>query len=103
MEQTGYHGFLTSKDEVVLGHEFCGEVLEHGPGCSKKVVAGTRVCALPLRRQGDRIDFVGLSRQSPGGYAERVVVEESMILPVPNGLPTDVATLTEPMAVAWHA
>jgi len=37
------------------------------------------------------------------GYAERVVVEESLILPVPNGLDTDLATLTEPMAVAWHA
>lgn len=103
MEQTGYQGFMTSQDEVVLGHEFCGEVLEHGPGCAKNVAAGTRVCALPLRRQGSRVDLIGLSRESPGGYAERVVVEESMMLPVPNGLPTDIATLTEPMAIAWHA
>jgi threonine dehydrogenase-like Zn-dependent dehydrogenase len=30
-------------------------------------------------------------------------VQESLMLPVPNGLPADVAALTEPMAVAWHA
>src|SRR5688500_493609 len=103
MKKTVYPGFMTSKDEVVLGHEFCGEVLEYGPGCAKRVAPGERVCAVPLRRQGDRIDFVGLSQNSPGGYAERVVVEESMILPVPNGLSSDLAALTEPLSVAWHA
>jgi threonine dehydrogenase-like Zn-dependent dehydrogenase len=44
-----------------------------------------------------------LSAHSPGAYAERVVVEASMAMPVPNGLASDVAALTEPMAVAWHA
>src|SRR3977135_1098282 len=32
-----------------------------------------------------------------------MLVEESLMMPVPNGLPPDVAALTEPMAVAWHA
>jgi threonine dehydrogenase-like Zn-dependent dehydrogenase len=103
MDKSGYPGFMTSKDEVVLGHEFCGEVLEYGAGSAKKVAPGTRVCAVPIKRHGERIDFVGLSQHSPGGFAERVVVEESVMFPVPNGLPTDVATLTEPLAVAWHA
>jgi threonine dehydrogenase-like Zn-dependent dehydrogenase len=31
------------------------------------------------------------------------VVEESLTVAVPNGLPHDLATLTEPMAVGWHA
>jgi threonine dehydrogenase-like Zn-dependent dehydrogenase len=103
MEKSGYRGFMSSQEAVVLGHEFCGEVLEYGPGCARRVAGGARVCALPLRRQGDGIDLIGLSERSPGGYAERVVVEESMMLPVPNGLDTDLATLTEPMAIAWHA
>jgi len=30
-------------------------------------------------------------------------VQESMMMPVPNGLAADVAALTEPLAVAWHA
>jgi threonine dehydrogenase-like Zn-dependent dehydrogenase len=32
-----------------------------------------------------------------------MLVEESLMTPVPNGLEPDVAALTEPMAVAWHA
>jgi threonine dehydrogenase-like Zn-dependent dehydrogenase len=32
-----------------------------------------------------------------------MVVEESLAVPVPNGLPHEVAALTEPMAVGWHA
>src|SRR5262249_10889031 len=31
------------------------------------------------------------------------MVEESLMFAVPNGLAPDVAALTEPMAVAWHA
>ena len=40
---------------------------------------------------------------APGAYAEQVLVQESLMMAVPNGLPADVAALTEPMAVAWHA
>ena len=45
----------------------------------------------------------GLSPLAPGGYAEQVLAEQSMSFVVPNGLPPDVAVLTEPMAVALHA
>ncbi|HEU4846510.1 MAG TPA: zinc-binding dehydrogenase [Burkholderiaceae bacterium] len=103
MARMGYRNMAREEDPIVFGHEFCGEVLEHGPGCDKKVRAGTRVCAAPVIRHADGIDMVGLSVRSPGAYAERVVVEESMMMPVPNGLSSDLAALTEPMAVGWHA
>jgi threonine dehydrogenase-like Zn-dependent dehydrogenase len=88
---------------VVLGHEFSGRILDHGPGCRVSSPAGTPVVALPLVRRGGEVHPIGLSAAAPGGYAERLVVEESLAFPVPNGLRPDVATLTEPMAVAWHA
>ena len=103
MLKTGYEGFMRSSEEVVFGHEFCGEVLEHGPRSTKKIKAGARVCALPLIRKSGSVDAIGLSQRSPGAYAEQVVVDESMMIPVPNGLSPDLAALTEPMAVAWHA
>jgi threonine dehydrogenase-like Zn-dependent dehydrogenase len=103
MVRTGYNGFIRSDQEVVFGHEFCGEVIDHGPGSSKKLRTGTRVCALPMLRHGDTVDLIGLSPRSSGAYAERVVVEASLMVPVPNGLAADRAALTEPMAVAWHA
>lgn len=101
--RAGYRHFPSGQDEIVFGHEFCGEVLDYGPATTRKLAAGTRVCAVPLLRQGADIDLLGLSARSAGAYAERVVVEESLMMPVPNGLPADEAALTEPMAVALHA
>jgi threonine dehydrogenase-like Zn-dependent dehydrogenase len=101
--RAGYDRFARSEQEIVFGHEFCGQVAEHGPGCRKGSPTGTRVVALPLLRGSHGVDTVGLSVHAPGAYAEQMLVEESMMMPVPNGLGADVAALTEPMAVAWHA
>jgi threonine dehydrogenase-like Zn-dependent dehydrogenase len=99
----GYHRFARSHEPVVFGHEFCGEVVEHGPGTRRTTPTGTAVVALPLLRNGQGIDAIGLSMHAPGAYAEQVLVQESLMMPVPNGLSPEVAALTEPMAVAWHA
>lgn len=103
MAATGYDGFMRSNQQVVFGHEFCGEVLDHGPRTRKAPRAGTRVVSVPLVRRGSDVHAVGLSVAAPGGYAEQMVVEQSLTLPVPNGLSSEAAALTEPMAVAWHA
>ena len=102
-ERAGYHRFGRSGDAVVFGHEFSGRVAEYGPGCSADVPTGAPVVALPLIRGGAGVDTVGLSPHAPGAYAEQLLVQESLMLPVPNGLSPDVAALTEPMAVALHA
>lgn len=101
--RAGYRHFPGSQDAVVFGHEFCGEVLEHGPGSDRRLKVGTRVCAVPLLRAGGNVDLIGLSARAAGAYAERMVVEASLSMPVPNGLSADHAALTEPMAVALHA
>jgi threonine dehydrogenase-like Zn-dependent dehydrogenase len=102
-EHAGYDRFGRSSQPVVFGHEFSGELAEYGPGCEGRVPAGTPVVALPLIRADSGVDTIGLSTHAPGAYAEQVLVQESMMLPVPNGLGPDVAALTEPMAVALHA
>jgi threonine dehydrogenase-like Zn-dependent dehydrogenase len=101
--RAGYDRFARSDQQIVFGHEFCGEVAEHGPACRKTTATGTQVVALPVLRGSRGIDMVGLSEQAPGAYAEQMLVEESLMMPVPNGLGADVAALTEPMAVGWHA
>ncbi|HEU4976825.1 MAG TPA: zinc-binding dehydrogenase [Baekduia sp.] len=102
-QRTGYDRFGRSDQPIVFGHEYSGVVAEHGPGCRRTVATGTPVVALPIIRNPESVDAIGLSQHAPGAYAEQVVVQESLMLPVPNGLSADVATLTEPMAVAWHA
>ncbi len=77
--------------------------LEYGPGSRRPVPEGTAIVALPLLRAGQDVHAIGLSTAAPGAYAEQMLVQESLTIAVPNGLPPQVATLTEPLAVAWHA
>ena len=102
-ERLGYDRFGRSDQPVVFGHEFSGRVAEYGPKTRGKVPTGAPVVAMPLIRNGGVIDTIGLSLHAPGAYAEELLVDEALMLPVPNGLPADVAALTEPMAVAVHA
>ena len=101
--RTGYDRFGRSTEPVVFGHEFSGAVAEYGPKCRRDVREGAPVVAFPLLRSAGSVDGVGLSRHAPGAYAEQLLVQESLMLAVPTGLDADVAALTEPMAVAWHA
>ncbi len=103
MAESGYHAFMRSDQHVVFGHEFCGEVVDYGPGTRKTPRPGTPVVAMPLLRRGKEVHGIGLSTMAPGAYAEQLLVEQSLTFPVPNGLTPEIAALTEPMAVGWHA
>jgi threonine dehydrogenase-like Zn-dependent dehydrogenase len=102
-EKTGYKRFGRADQALVFGHEFSGRVAEYGTKTKGSIPTGTPVVALPLIRNAHGVDATGLSIHAPGAYAEQVIAQEAMMLEVPNGLPADVAALTEPMAVAWHA
>jgi threonine dehydrogenase-like Zn-dependent dehydrogenase len=99
----GYHDSIRSDTPTVLGHEFCGEVLERGRGVGKEFTPGTTVVSFPLLRAHGGVHLTGLSPLAPGAYAERVLAEAALSFAVPNGLDVDTAALTEPMAVALHA
>lgn len=102
-ENAGLPGLMKFDQQVVMGHEFCGEVLELGPKASRKIKPGTRVCALPFINHNNNIELTGFSERVTGAYAERVLAEDIMMMPIPNGLSSDIAALTEPMAIGWHA
>lgn len=89
--------------DMVFGHEFCAEVLDYGPGCSGAIKPGTRVVSVPAAFGPQGGELVGYSNRFPGGFAERMVLTEAMLLAVPNGLDAERAALTEPMAVGEHA
>ena len=101
--EAGYDGFMRTNQRVIFGHEICGEIAGYGPKSRKKVATGTPVVAVPLVRRGEELHPIGLSAAAPGGYAEQVVVEESLTFALPNGLSPDLGVLTEPMAVGHHA
>jgi threonine dehydrogenase-like Zn-dependent dehydrogenase len=89
--------------DVVMGHEFCAEVVDYGPQTQKRLKAGTRVCAMPVLIKAGGVEPVGYSNENPGGYGELMRLTEFLLLEVPNGLSTERAALTEPMAVGYHA
>jgi threonine dehydrogenase-like Zn-dependent dehydrogenase len=103
LAEAGYTGFMRSDQRVVLGHEFCGHVAGYGPGTRKAIAPGAPVVALPLIRRDHSLHAIGLSEQAPGAYAEQVLVQESLMLELPNGLTPERAVLTEPLAVGWSS
>ncbi|MBS0540255.1 MAG: alcohol dehydrogenase catalytic domain-containing protein, partial [Proteobacteria bacterium] len=89
--------------DVVFGHEFCCEIIDYGPKTEKKLKPGTGVCSMPVMLEADGPKGMGYSNAYVGGYAERMLLSAPMLLEVPNGLSTDHAALTEPLAVGVHA
>jgi threonine dehydrogenase-like Zn-dependent dehydrogenase len=89
--------------DCVFGHEFCAEIVEHGPGAAGTLLIGTRVCSVPIIVGAMGIEQIGYSNHFPGALAEYMALQEVLLLPVPDGLETDLAALTEPLAVGEHA
>jgi len=89
--------------DVVMGHEFCAEVLDFGPETQRELRPGERVVSMPLGVGPNGVEAVGYSNEYPGGYGELMRLSELFVLRVPNGLATEHAALTEPMAVGVHA
>ncbi|MCP5027326.1 MAG: zinc-binding dehydrogenase [Actinomycetia bacterium] len=89
--------------DVVMGHEFCAEVIEYGPDTGGKISTGSRVVSMPIVFGTTGIKSVGYSPSHPGGYGQYMILTEGLLLPVPDDLSTPMAALTEPMAVGRHA
>jgi threonine dehydrogenase-like Zn-dependent dehydrogenase len=89
--------------DIVMGHEFCAELVDYGPATARKLPRGTRVCSLPILLRQSGAQLVGYSNDTPGGYSEYMRLTEALLMPVPGGLPPPEAALTEPMAVGFHA
>jgi len=102
-ERTGGAFYMDLERDVVFGHEFSAEIVDHGVGARKELKVGTRVCSMPVILRPDGIATVGYSNDNPGGYGEYMRLAEMLLLEVPNGLSSEHAALTEPMAVGLHA
>lgn len=89
--------------EMVFGHEFSAEILDFGPDTARRFKEGTRVVTVPVALTPDGAQTIGYSPTHPGGFGERMILTESMLLEVPNGLSDDQAAMTEPFAVGEHA
>jgi threonine dehydrogenase-like Zn-dependent dehydrogenase len=88
--------------DLVLGHEFIGEVIGHGPGCSDQFPLGTRVTAMPILLVDGGLGgtkVIGQHPEAQGSFGEKLVVSEAMARVVPDGVPDEAAALVDAFAV----
>lgn len=88
--------------DIVLGHEFVGEVVAHGPQCVGTFPPGTRVTAMPILlvdggRSGTKV--IGQHPDAPGSFGEFLLVSEAMARAVPDGVADDAAAVVDAFAV----
>ncbi len=101
--QRGYYGFAG-----IPGHEFVGEVVE----ADDRILVGRRMtgeinlacaacdwCRKGLARHCPNRTVLGIVRH-PGAFAEFLTLPERNLHPVPEGIPTERAVFTEPLAAA---
>lgn len=89
--------------DIAFGHEFCGEILAYGPACARRFKPGTRVASVPYMLIDGQADHIGFSSEIVGGYAERMLLSEELLIEVPDHLASIHATYAEPLSVGLRA
>lgn len=99
LHRAGFRGFMDPAKPVVMGHEYCCEVLEASNGFAR----GQRIVAQPFIAGPEGVELIGYSNRFNGAFAERMLLQADAAFAVPDHVPTDIAALTEPLSVAVHA
>lgn len=103
-----------ARTPVIPGHEFMGTIAALPGGEAGSLSMGQRVAVHPLVscgictacRRGHphvcaKLVVIGVNRN--GAFAEYVSVPAERLVPLDDDLPDEVAALTEPFAVGYHA
>lgn len=98
-EYGGPYGALDLSKPFVPGHEFVGEIIDYGAGSRKTAPVGKRVTSIPVMRHTDRHAVIGFDNHCPGGFGEYLLLDEELLLEIPEALDDDRAAMTEPLAV----
>jgi len=110
---TSGYGSMRDAMPVTLGHEFCGRVLQVGPGVPANAVGQSvtvrpsvlcHACAACHAGDFDHCTGrkgVGIGRD--GAFAAQVLVPWENCVAVPDAMPPEIAALTEPMTVCHEA
>jgi L-iditol 2-dehydrogenase len=118
--QGHYPGFWPQEWPLIPGHEWCGDVVELGPGAADlgwqtgTRVAGTSHAACGFCRRcvegrynlcerfGDLRVHHQYGHNADGAYADYVVHSIKSVFPVPDALSDEEAAMLDPAAIALH-
>ena len=88
--------------DIVMGHEFVGEVIGHGPGCTEAFPVGTRVTSMPIRLVdggAGGLRIIGQHPEAQGSFAELLVVPEATAKAVEGTVSSDAIAVVDAFAV----
>ncbi len=97
---------------MVVGHEFCGEIVETGSAVVRysigmrvsgegHIACGTcRNCRAGRAHLCRNTQGVGVNR--PGSFAEYVCIPQSNVVPIPDDIPDEIAAIFDPFGNAVH-
>ncbi len=97
---------------MVVGHEFCGEIVGVGSGALKYRIGqrvsaeGHVVCGICRNCRAGRghlcRNTVGIGVNRPGSFAEYVAVPEDNVVAIPDDIPDEIAAIFDPFGNAVH-
>ncbi len=98
-DDTGLWDYRADED-VVMGHEFVGEVIAHGRGVDVDAFPlGARVTSSPVLDCNGTFRIIGCSPEAPGGFGELMLVQDMFARVIPPHVPIDHAALSDPLSV----
>lgn len=97
---------------MVVGHEFCGEIVDTGTA-AKKFSRGQRVsgeghivCGTCRNCRAGRghlcRNTLGVGVNRPGSFAEYLCIPEDNVVPIPDDIPDEIAAIFDPLGNAVH-
>jgi threonine 3-dehydrogenase len=97
---------------MVVGHEFCGEIVDTGAAAFKYRIGqrvsgeGHIVCGLCRNCRAGRghlcRNTLGVGVHRPGSFAEYLCIPESNVVPIPDDIPDEIAAIFDPLGNAVH-
>ena len=97
---------------MVVGHEFCGEIVDCGKAVTKFHIGervsgeGHVVCGTCRNCRAGRghlcRNTMGVGVNCPGSFAEYVCIPEANVVPIPDNISDEIAAIFDPFGNAVH-
>ncbi len=87
--------------DIVMGHEYCAQIVGYGPDTRRRWPIGTRVSSIPALVVPAGVRIIGQSADAPGGFGEYLLLTEAMTQVVPSDLPSELVAIADALSVGW--